>query len=158
MVGNENSSPTAGHSSQALVGRDKGLIGPVSPPVRYPGYMLDLAISPTLRDFPPGSQEDVWLESLISELMALSLLPALVLTEVLGLESAWLRYVLQWRSTSAQVGEYNSLPTPPSQSQSCFPTRESSWTCSGNFHCPVKGSFPKTCLHPASLFILHPFA
>lgn len=71
-MGNENSSPTAGHSSQALVGRDKGLIGPVSPPVLYPGYMLDLAISPTLRDFPPGSQEDVWLESLISELMALS--------------------------------------------------------------------------------------
>lgn len=72
MVGNENSSPTAGHSSQALVGRDKGLIGPVPPPVLYPGYMLDLAISLTLRDFPPGSQEDVWLESWISELMALS--------------------------------------------------------------------------------------
>lgn len=72
MVGNENPSPTAGHSSQALVGRDKGLIGLVSPPVLYPGYTLDLAISLTLRDFPPGSQEDVWLVSWISELMTLS--------------------------------------------------------------------------------------
>lgn len=72
MVGNENPSHTSGHSSQALVGRDKGLIGPVSPQVLYSGYMLDLAISLTLRDFPPGSQEVVWIVSWISELMALS--------------------------------------------------------------------------------------
>ena len=72
MVDNENPSPTAGHSSQALVGRAKGLIDPGSSQVLYSRYMLDLAISLTLRDFPPGSQEDVWSVSWISELMALS--------------------------------------------------------------------------------------